>query len=62
MSEKISKARAVRAASAKMKFFSEKKIQASLEFATDSLAEAYLIGAQEAQQEIIARIMAIKPS
>lgn len=60
-SEVISKRRAVRAALARIPLLGEKRLQANLEFAADSLAHAYQIGVEEAQREIAFRIAKLKP-
>jgi hypothetical protein len=48
--------KAVRIASKKLPLRSDKAIRANLEFVTDDLAEAYRIGAEEAQREIVLRL------
>lgn len=52
----ISAVQAIRAASKRLPFRSEKAAQSYLEYAADSLAEAYRIGAEEAQGEIVRRL------
>ena len=53
---KISAARAIQAASKKLPILGDKKLNEELEWAADDLAEAYRIGAEEAQGEIVARL------
>lgn len=69
MTERITKKQALRAARAKLPLLGNKALQANLDLViggscgrcTESraLAEAYRIGAEEAQREIAARIAAI---
>lgn len=60
MSERIPKSRAVRAASAKLPIRGDRALRENLEFVADSLVEAYLLGAHEAQGAIVSRIAALK--
>lgn len=60
MTERITKNQALRAARAKLPILGEKKLQEQLEHAVGSFAEAYLAGADAAQNVIVARIEAIK--
>lgn len=53
---KITVGAAMRVAAIKLKFLPPKKLQGRLEFAVDSLADAYTLGAMEAQGEIIRRL------
>lgn len=39
-----------------MKFLPEKQLRQNLEFAADDMVEAYQIGAEEAQAELVQRI------
>jgi hypothetical protein len=48
--------KAIRAAAKKLPLRSDKVIRQNLEFVTDDLAEAYRIGAEEAQREIVIRL------
>ena len=69
VTERITKSQALRAARAKLPILGDKKLQENLDFAVGgscsrctagrALAEAYRIGAEEAQREIVARIAAI---
>lgn len=52
--------KALKAAGKRLPFASEKKQNEMLEWAAGSMAEAYRIGAEEAQGEIIARLRKIK--
>lgn len=70
MTERITKKQALRAARAKLPIRGDKALQANLDLviggscqrctAGKALAEAYRIGAEEAQREIVARIESIK--
>lgn len=51
--------KAIKAASKRLPFASEKKQNEQLEWAAGSLAEAYRIGAEEAQGEILNRLRKI---
>ena len=53
---RITKAQAIRAARAKLPLRGDKALQANLEMFCDSLAEAYRVGAEEAQHVIAVRI------
>lgn len=57
--QRITKGQALRAARARLPILGDKALQQNLECITDSLAEAYRIGAEEAQQLIVRRIDAI---
>lgn len=48
--------RAIKAAEKKLPFRTTKQQNALLEYAADDLADAYRIGAEEAQQEILTRL------
>lgn len=48
--------KAIRVASKKLPIVPDKRLNADLEWAADSLAEAYRIGAEEAQSEILKRL------
>jgi hypothetical protein len=52
--------RAIREAGKKLPFKSANDTNEMLEFAADDMAEAYQIGAEEAQHEIVRRLMAIE--
>lgn len=52
--------KAIREAGRKLPFASEKKQNEMLEWAAGSLAEAYRIGAEEAQCEIGRRLMVLR--
>jgi hypothetical protein len=52
----IPRSRALAAASKRLPFKSEKAMETILEFAAGSLSEAYRIGAEEAQSEIVNRL------
>lgn len=54
--------RAIRAVERKIKFYSEKRRNAMLEYAAGDMAEAYQIGAEEAQGEMLARLQTIRRS
>jgi hypothetical protein len=60
MSERITKMQALRAARARLPLRGDKAINENLSWFADSLAEAYRVGAAEAQQEIVRRIASIK--
>lgn len=51
--------KAIREAGKRLPFKSAKEQNALLEYAADDLAEAYRIGAEEAQGEIVARLRAL---
>lgn len=57
----ISWAKAKLAASKRLHFKSKRTTEAMLEFAAGSLTEAYRIGAEEAQSEIMRRINHLRP-
>lgn len=69
MADRVLKSRALRAARAKLPIVGNKELQENLDFvvggscsrctASRALAEAYRIGAEEAQREIVARIAAL---
>ena len=50
---------AIRAASKRLPFRSSKQQNDILEYAADDLADAYRIGAEEAQAEIVARLLVL---
>lgn len=50
----------IRAALRRIPFSSEKRQNQMLEFCAGSLAEAYRLGAEEAQQEIVSRLRQIE--
>lgn len=52
--------KAIKAASKRLHFKSEKQTEAMLEYAAGTMTEAYRIGAEEAQGEIIGRLMSLK--
>ncbi len=54
--------KAIQVAKKRMPFKSAKQQNAMLEFAADDLAEAYRIGAEEAQQEILVRLAELLPA
>lgn len=54
--------KAIRAVERKLPFRSEKVRNEMLSYAADSMADAYLIGAEEAQGEMLARLQAIRRS
>ena len=54
--KQVSLSRVLRAAGKKIPFASEKRQNDVLEFACGTLAEAYRIGAEEAQGEILRRL------
>jgi len=56
VADRITKGAALRAVRSKLPILSEKKLQEQLEYAVGSLAEAYRIGAEEAQHVIVVRI------
>jgi hypothetical protein len=56
----IRRSAAVKAAAKRIPFLSDKRLNANLEFAAGDMAEAYRIGAEEAQREIIVRLLAVK--
>jgi hypothetical protein len=49
--------RAIRVASNKLPFKSEKSTNTMLEYAASDMAEAYRIGAEEAQEHIVQRLV-----
>jgi len=53
--------RAINKARKRLPFLPEKKQNAMLEWAAGSLAEAYRIGAEEAQREIVGPLLAMVP-
>lgn len=59
MTARITKSQVLRAARAKLPIRGDKALQANLEMFCGSLAEAYRVGAEEAQFEIARRIDAI---
>lgn len=59
MADKILRSRATKAAAKRLPFMPETKQEARLEMACMSLAEAYRCGAEEAQNEIVQRLIAI---
>lgn len=59
---KILKSAAIRAATKRLPIRGDKALQENLEMAAGTLAEAYRIGAEEAQHEIARRIDAIRES
>lgn len=52
--------RAIAASKKRLRFMPEKQQNENLEYACSSLAEAYRIGAEEAQQEILSRLRALE--
>lgn len=48
--------RSIKAAAKKLPFKTRKQQNALLEYAADDLADAYRIGAEDAQQEILTRL------
>jgi hypothetical protein len=60
VSELVSKAKALRAARAKLPLRGDKALQANLEMFCGSFADAYRIGADEAQREVARRIEALQ--
>jgi hypothetical protein len=52
--------KAIRAVERKIHFYSEKRRNEMLSYAAGDMAEAYLIGAEEAQGEFLARLQAIR--
>lgn len=61
MSKKTDLQRAIDAASKRLPILSERKLNGNLEMFCGSFAEAYKIGAEEAQREIISRLREIPP-
>ncbi len=59
MPERILKSRAVAAARKRLPIRRDKELEENLSYAAGSLAEAYRIGAEEAQSEIVARLAAL---
>ena len=53
--------RAINKARKRLPFLPEKKQNAMLEWAAGSMAEAYRLGAEEAQTEILHRLRALLP-
>lgn len=51
--------KAIKAASKKLPIKGDRALNDILEFAADTQAEAYRIGAEEAQREIVARLHAL---
>ncbi len=60
MTEKVLRSAVLRAARKKLDFRPERELQENLEWAADNKADAYRIGAQEAQAEIIQRLQELK--
>lgn len=58
MDERTLKA-AVKAARKKIRVLSDKKLNENLSFACGSLAEAYCVGVEEAQMEILDRLLVL---
>jgi hypothetical protein len=56
MAERILRSAAIAAASKKLPIRSDRELNETLEWAADSLGEAYRIGAEEAQGVIIGRL------
>lgn len=54
--ERVLLSAAIRAAKKKLPIMSDRRLNTNLEWAADSLAEAYRIGAEEAQNEIVGRL------
>lgn len=52
--------KAIRAVERKIKFYSEKRRNEMLSYAAGDMAEAYQIGAEEAQGEMLSRLQAIR--
>jgi len=52
--------KAIREANKRLPFKSHKQTKDLLEFAADDLVDAYRIGAQEAQREIVVRLCLLK--
>lgn len=52
--------KAIRAVDRKIKFYSEKRRNEMLSYAAGDMAEAYQIGAEEAQGEFLARLQTIR--
>ena len=59
MAEMIRKKQVLRAVRARLPILGDRKLEMSLEHAAGSLAEAYRIGAEEAQHVIAVRIEAL---
>jgi hypothetical protein len=57
----VSHAKVMLAATKRLPFSSEKSTNALLEYAACDMAEAYRIGAEEAQSEIIRRLQQLPP-
>src|SRR5580693_10669840 len=57
----VSHAKVMLAATKRLPFKSENATEKMLEFAAGSMAEAYRIGAEEAQSEIIGRLQELPP-
>jgi hypothetical protein len=53
---KITTGAAMRVAAIKLKFVAPRKLEERLKYAADGLADAYVLGALEAQGEIIRRL------
>lgn len=51
--------KAIQAANKKIRFLSHKETAAMLEYAADDKAEAYRIGSEETQREIVERLVEI---
>ncbi len=60
MATRILASRAISAARKRLPLLSERELEETLSYAADSMAEAYRIGAAEAQQEIVARLTRLK--
>lgn len=61
MTDKILLSKAVNAAKKKIKLNSDKQINKNLSYFCEDFAEAYRVGVEETQQEILNRIRSIKP-
>lgn len=62
MSETIKKSDALRAATKKLPLKRAREIEENLSYFCGSMAEAYRVGAEEAQREIAGRIRALAPA
>jgi hypothetical protein len=60
MTERIPKSRALRVARSALPIRGNRVLQENLEFAAPTLAEAYRLGAREAQHAIVDRIAALR--
>lgn len=62
MADTIHRSAAIKAAAKRLPIVGDRVLNERLEWAAGDMAEAYRIGAEEAQGEIIARLRAVRPT